>query len=100
MTVAVSCTGAGGTGRLMQAAGGSASATLTAPMAPGTYTITATGHTSGFTASMTITVVARPHDGGDRRWRRRSADNRLGQLVDVWIAGTAVIVGAGLPGSA
>ena len=58
VTVATTCTGAGGTGRLMQPAGGTASATLTAPTAPGTYTITATGLTSGFTASTTITVVA------------------------------------------
>jgi LPXTG-motif cell wall-anchored protein len=97
VTVATSCTGAGGTGRLMQAAGGSASVTLTAPTAPGTYTITATGLTSGFTASTTITVVAQTTTtaatgGGGGGLPTTGSDSSS----TVWIAGTAVIVGAGL----
>jgi LPXTG-motif cell wall-anchored protein len=96
VTVATTCTGAGGTGRLMQAAGGSASATLTAPTAPGTYTITATGLTSGLTASTTITVVAQTPTtratGGGGGLPTTGSDSSS----TLWIAGTAVIVGAGL----
>jgi LPXTG-motif cell wall-anchored protein len=95
--VATSCTGAGGTGRLMQAGVGSATATLTAPTVPGTYIITATGLTSGFTDTTTITVVGQTATtaatgGGGGGLPTTGSDNSS----TLWIAGTAVIVGAGL----
>jgi LPXTG-motif cell wall-anchored protein len=55
-----SCTGPAGARFVSATTGPSATVTMTAPTAPGTYTVTATGLTSGATASATLTVVAAP----------------------------------------
>src|SRR5687768_7568054 len=57
-SVQATCSGPAGARFVSAATGPSASVTQTAPTAPGTYTVTATGLTSGATASATLTVVA------------------------------------------
>jgi hypothetical protein len=64
VTVQAACNGPAGARFFSATTGPSASATLTAPTAPGTYTVTATGLTSGATASATLTVAAAAAPGG------------------------------------
>ena len=103
VTVTVStCTGGGGTSALpMQAAGGSATASFTAPTAVGTHTVTATGGASGLVGSLTFTVqqpvtTTTAATGGGAGLPTTGSDS----TPTLWIAGTAVVVGAGLAGVA
>jgi LPXTG-motif cell wall-anchored protein len=96
VTVDVSCV-AGGTGDAP--AEGSATASLQAPTVPGTYTLTATGLTSGFTDSIVITVLGAGGgddgtDGGGLPATGSDTDATL------WIAGTALTAGLALTGVA
>lgn len=53
------CAGPAGASRwISQEPGGTATVTLTAPTAPGTYTVTGTTSESGLTATATLTVAA------------------------------------------
>jgi LPXTG-motif cell wall-anchored protein len=64
-TTTAACNGPAGQYRLPTVAGlPSAAVTLVAPTTPGTYTIVATGATSGATASATITVLGATPSGG------------------------------------
>ena len=95
VSVDVSCV-AGGTGDAP--AEGSATASLQAPTVPGTYTLTATGLTSGFSDSITITVLGAGADddgtGGGLPATGSDTDATL------WIAGTALTAGLALTGVA
>jgi hypothetical protein len=66
-----------------------ATTTLTAPAAPGTYTVTATGLTSGATGSATLTVGGMPATGSDSAPIAQAAAG----LVAV---GTGIVVVAGV----
>jgi LPXTG-motif cell wall-anchored protein len=88
--VTVTCSGPAGAFRMPTVAGApSATATVTAPTAPGTYTMTATDEATGRTASVTFTVAAAAPSGGLPT--TGSDSNRTTQ-----IAVSAVAVGAGL----
>jgi LPXTG-motif cell wall-anchored protein len=88
--VTVTCSGPAGAFRMPTATGApGATATLTAPTAPGTYTITATDEATGRTVSATFTVTAAAPAGGLPT--TGSDSNRTTQ-----IAVSAVAVGAGL----
>jgi LPXTG-motif cell wall-anchored protein len=89
VTVTVTCTGPAGTIRMpMAAALPSATASMTAPTAPGTYPVTATGLTSGFSATGTLTVTA-PSVGGLPSTGSDSSST-------LQIAALLVLVGGGL----
>jgi LPXTG-motif cell wall-anchored protein len=89
VSVTVTCSGPSGTLRMpMAAAAPAASTSLTAPTAPGRYTITATGLSSGATASGTLTVAV-PSAG---RLPTTGSDSSS----TVQVATLAVMVGSGL----
>ena len=104
VTITVStCTGGGGTSALRrQAAGGSATASFTAPTTVGTHTIRAVGNTSGRVGTLTFTVqpaaaAATTRSGGGGGALPTTGSDSTPTL---WIAGTALVVGAGLAGVA
>ncbi len=94
-TVQAACNGAAGARRLPSATGAAtATATLTAPTAPGTYELVAVGLTSGADASTTIVVAAA---AGGGQIPETGSDS---SIPAAQIAGGLVVVGAGLAGVA
>ena len=89
LVVTATCSGPAGAFRMPSVTGApTATATLTAPTAPGTYTIVATDEATGRTASATFTVVAPaagplPTTGSDSD-------------LTTQLAGLTIAVGAGL----
>jgi len=101
VTVDVTCTAGGpGDSRVMAAElNGSATATLQAPTTPGTYTLTATGLTSGVTETITITVTGATGGGGEGDEGTGGGTlPSTGSNTDVtlWVAGGALAAGAAL----
>lgn len=99
------CGGAGGGDtRFLQAPGtGTATGTLTAPSTPGEYTVSATGLTSGRSATATITVVAAGAGTGDDDGAGAGGLPATGSdttATTLWVAGGALLAGLGLTGVA
>ncbi len=100
VTVAT-CSGGGGASALpRQAAGGSLTASFTAPTSLGTHTVTATS-SSGATGSLTFTVVSQAVTttttaSGGGALPTTGSDG----TPTLWIAGTSLAVGFGLVGVA
>jgi len=95
------CTGGGGTSALRrQAAGGSATASFTAP-GVGTHTIRAVGNTSGRVGTLDFTVQsAGAGTTGSAAGGGALPTTGSDSTPTLRIAGTAVVVGAGLAGVA
>lgn len=98
VSITIACnSGGGGTSRPSQTSGGTATGSFTTPTAPGTYTVTATGQTSGFVGSTTFTVSATQATttttaAGGGALPTTGSDN----TPTLWIAASTVLVGAGL----
>lgn len=91
------CNGPAGESRLPNVAGlPSATVTLVAPTTPGTYTIVATGATSGATASATVTVLGATPGGGGATPGGGLPATGSDSAPTVQIAAGLIAVGAGL----
>ena len=110
ITVTSAAGGAGGTVTLTANASGSATTNLTVPTTPGTYTVTVSAPASGRSGSTTLTVAqatttttlpaAPPAPAAPAAPSGGLPATGSDSTPTMWIAGIAIVVGAGLVGVA